>query len=126
MSNKENLLFTADHLWLKPLGNEYTLGVTEEGADELGMVVFVELPQIGTELKVNDGAGSLESVKTVAPILSPISGTIVAVNNALEDDPQFVNKASYGLGWIMKIKASEPFESREFISRDEYKSLLKG
>ncbi|MCG2715765.1 MAG: glycine cleavage system protein GcvH [Candidatus Marinimicrobia bacterium] len=119
-----NLKYTNDHEWALVDGDVATIGVTEYAAGELGDVVYVELPSIGDTALKGDSIGTIEAVKTVADIYSPVSGEVVEVNEALADTSELVNKDPYGEGWIVKIKLSDPSELDDLLSPEDYKKLV--
>ncbi len=97
-------LYSKDHEWIKIDGEVGTLGITEYAQDELGEVVFVELPEVGQSYDAAEEIGTIESVKAVAEVFSPVAGEIVEVNEALEDKPELVNEGPHEGGWLVKIK----------------------
>lgn len=119
-----NLKYTNDHEWALVDGDVATIGITEYAAGELGDVVYVELPSIGDTALKGDSIGTIEAVKTVADIYSPVSGEVVEVNEALADTSELVNKDPYGEGWIVKIKLSDPSELDDLLSPEDYKKLV--
>ncbi len=107
MSNiPADLKYTDEHEWIRQEGDLTTIGITDFAQDQLTDVVFVELPEVGRQVKVGDPVAVLESVKSVADVLAPLDGEVVEVNGELEDHPERVNDDAYGEGWIYKIKAS--------------------
>lgn len=119
-----NLKYTNDHEWALVDGDVATIGITEYAAGELGDVVYVELPSIGDTALKGDSIGTIEALKTVADIYSPVSGEVVEVNEALADTSELVNKDPYGEGWIVKIKLSDPSELDGLLSPEDYKKLV--
>ncbi|MBL7067740.1 MAG: glycine cleavage system protein GcvH [Candidatus Marinimicrobia bacterium] len=119
-----NLKYTNDHEWALIDGDVATIGITEYAAGELGDVVYVELPSIGDTATKGDSIGTIEAVKTVADIYSPVSGEVVEVNEALADTSELVNKDPYGEGWIVKIKLSDASELDDLLSPEDYKKLI--
>ncbi len=108
MSSPEALKYTKEHEWARLEDDgSLTVGITEHAQDSLGDVVFVELPEVGDELDEEDKFGVVESVKTVSDLFSPCAGTIAAVNEALEDQPELVNSAPYGDGWMVRITLAD-------------------
>jgi len=103
----ENLLYTKSHEWAKIDGEEAVIGITQFAQEQLGDLTFVELPEEGQEITAGEEMGTVESVKAASEIYAPISGKVIAVNTALEDAPEMVNKAPYTDGWLIKIKISE-------------------
>ncbi len=119
-----NLKYTNNHEWALVVGDVATIGITEYAAGELGDVVYVELPSVGDTAVKGDSIGTIEAVKTVADIYSPVSGEVVEVNEALADTSELVNKDPYGEGWIVKIKLSDPAELDGLLSSEDYKKLV--
>src|SRR3990172_3990453 len=103
MKFPDNLKYTKEHEWARLKGKTVTVGITDYAQDQLGDIVFVELPAEGDEVAADETFGVIESVKTVSDLYSPASGEVTAVNNALEDRPELVNQDPYGEGWIMKV-----------------------
>jgi glycine cleavage system H protein len=120
----ETLKYTKDHEWVKIEGDVVTIGVTDYAQGELGDVVFVELPEVGDTVEREETFGSIEAVKAVADIFSPVSGEALEINPALEDDPEIVNKDPYGEGWMLKIKLSDHSELEELMDSAAYRDLI--
>lgn len=119
----KDLLYSKEHEWARVEGDIVTVGVTHFAQDELGEVVFVELPEAGGSFAAHAEIGTIESVKAVAEVYTPISGEVVEVNSALADSPQLVNDDPHGSGWLIKLKASEPTELEAMMSADEYEAF---
>ena len=124
MNVPENLKYTNDHEWALVEEDVATVGITEYAAGELGDVVYVELPEVGATGAKGDSIGTIEAVKTVADIYSPLSGEIIEVNGALNDNSELINKDPFGEGWIVKIKLSDSSELSELLSHEDYKKLV--
>lgn len=121
MSNTPaELKYAASHEWARLDGDVVTVGISDHAQDALGDLVFVELPDIGTQVAAGDEAGVVESVKAASDIYAPVSGEIVAVNEALVDAPEIVNGDPYGDGWLYKIKVSDASELDKLLSADAY------
>ncbi len=120
----QDLKFTKSHEYVRLAGDEATIGITKYAAEQLGDVVFVELPEVGRTLEKGESFGVIESVKAVSDLYSPLSGTVTAVNEALNDDPAAINEDSYGNGWILKIKPSNQAELDEILSPEQYQALV--
>jgi len=122
MSNvPSELKYVSSHEWIRDEGDGVvTIGITDYAQDSLGDVVFVETPDIGAEVSAGDDAGVVESVKAASDIYAPLSGTVVAVNEDLEDAPEYVNSDPYGDGWFFKLKISDPGELEDLLSAEEY------
>ena len=125
MYPKENL-YSKEHEWLKVDGDVGILGITQFAQDELGEVVFVDLPEVGQSFAEGDEIGSVESVKAVADVYTPVSGEIVEVNSALEDTPEVVNEEPHGGGWFVKMRLSNPGELDELMSAEQYQEFVAG
>jgi glycine cleavage system H protein len=124
MNFPENLKYTKDHEWILVDGNTGTIGITEHAQGELGDVVFVEVPASGKSLKQGESFGTIEAVKAVSDLFSPVSGSVVEVNKALAATPELVNKDPYGEGWMVKIKISNPSELSTLLNAAAYKALV--
>ncbi len=123
MNMPDHLLYTEEHEWANYNNDEVTVGITDYAQSQLGDVIFVELPEVGEEISAGDTFGEIEAVKTVSELYAPISGTITAVNEDLEDSPETVNSDPYGDGWLVKISPSNPEEKDElmnFLSYEEF------
>ena len=127
LSLPEDVRYTEDHEWAKRLGGErFRVGITDYAQDQLGDIVFVEVPEVGSTFAKGEEFGTLESVKAVAQVYLPVSGEIVVVNETLEESPQLVNQAPYGEGWIVEVTATNPSEWDGLMARDAYLEMLKG
>jgi glycine cleavage system H protein len=124
MTFPENLKYTKDHEWIRVDGDTGTVGITDYAQGELGDVVFVELPAVGKTLKAHDTFGTIEAVKAVSDLYSPVSGSVVEINTALEKTPELVNKDPYNAGWMIKIKISHPAELNDLLDAAGYKKLV--
>jgi glycine cleavage system H protein len=122
MSNIPNeLKYVASHEWIREEGEGVvTIGITEHAQDLLGDVVFVELPEVGDTVSAGDDAGVVESVKAASDVYAPLSGEVVAINEALEDSPELVNSDPYGDGWFFKLKLSDTAELDDLLDADGY------
>lgn len=120
MNVPAELKYTKDHEWIKKEGDVVTIGITEYAQGELGDVVFVELPEVDDNFSAEDTFGTIEAVKAVADLFSPVSGDVVEINEVLADQPDTVNSDPYGDGWIVKIKMSDASEWDGLMSADEY------
>ncbi|HTY00130.1 MAG TPA: glycine cleavage system protein GcvH [Bacteroidota bacterium] len=124
MNFPETLKYTKDHEWLLVNGDTGTVGITDHAQGELGDVVFVELPAVGKALKQHESFGTIEAVKAVSDLFSPVSGTVVEINTGLQANPELVNKDPYGKGWMLKIKIADPKEITALLSVADYKALV--
>jgi len=124
MEFPEGLLYTESHEWVKDEGDQVTIGLTDYAQSQLKDVVYVELPEMGSEFQKGESIGVIESVKTVADVFSPITGKVVETNLALKDHPEFVNVEPYGKGWIIKMEAQDKKELRGLLSSKAYQNFL--
>ncbi len=124
MNIPSNLQYTKDHEWAKIENGVATIGITDFAQGELGDIVFVELPEVGKSFNAGDAFGTIEAVKTVTDLFSPISGKIVAINEGLDNDPGKVNSDPYGDGWLVKIRLSDPDEKDGLISSIAYEEII--
>jgi glycine cleavage system H protein len=122
----EDVRFTDEHEWARQEGDHVKVGISDYAQDQLGDIVFVELPETGSVLNRGEEFGTVESVKTVSEIYMPIGGQIIAVNEELADHPEYVNTDPYGKGWMIEIKPSDPEEMKMLLDRDAYLKLLEG
>ena len=125
MSFPSELKYSKDHEWVRVDGSKAVIGITAHAAEALGDVVFVELPEVDDSVAANDAFGSVESVKAVSDIFSPVSGKIVAINEALLDSPELVNSDPYGEGWMIEVEMDDPAELDELMSAGDYEAFLK-
>ena len=120
----EDLQYTEDHEWVKIENEIATIGITDYAQGELGDIIFIELPQPGDAVEEKDSIGTIEAVKTVADIYSPMQGEIYEVNPILEDEPECVNTDPYARGWIIKL-TNFTNDTANFLTADEYKNLIQ-
>ena len=116
--------YTKDHEWIRVEGQDATVGITPYAAEQLGDVVFVELPEVGKTFNKGDEIAVVESVKAASEIYAPASGKVTAVNNALEDEPAKVNEAPEGEGWFLKLELSDPSEVEALMDADAYQKHI--
>ncbi|MEX0593316.1 MAG: glycine cleavage system protein GcvH [Balneolaceae bacterium] len=125
MNIPENLRYTDEHEWIEDLGDGTArIGITDFAQGELGDIVFVELEEPGFVLERNEPFGTIEAVKTVSELFSPIDGEILEWNLKLEDDPELVNQDPYGDGWLVKIKYKDPAQIQSLLSADDYSERI--
>lgn len=125
MSNTPvNLKFTKTHEWINPQEQDMIVGITDHAQQLLGDMVFVDLPDIGKEVKAGDELGVVESVKAASDFYAPLSGVVVAVNPLVHENPALVNQAPYGEGWLVKIKANNAQELNALLTLDEYQAEI--
>ncbi|HLK25731.1 MAG TPA: glycine cleavage system protein GcvH [Caulobacteraceae bacterium] len=117
--------FTKEHEWIEVDGDVATIGVTAYAAEQLGDVVFVELPEIGKAVKVGDGLAVVESVKAASDVYAPVAGEVIAVNAALEKEPETVNAEPEAAGWFAKMKLSDPSAVDQLMDRSAYEAFLQ-
>ena len=125
MEIPENLLYTQEHEWIRLDGQDAVIGITQFAQDQLGDIVFVELPEVGTLIEQESPFGVVESVKTVSDLFMPVSGEILEFNSSLEDNPELVNTNPYDKGWIVKIKIKDFVQLDSLMNEEEYLSLIK-
>lgn len=118
------LRYTEDHEWLRSDGAEAVVGITAHAADELGDVVFVELPAIGRHMAAREVFGVIESVKTASDLYCPVAGEIVAVNDALTGSPELVNSDPHGDGWMIRLRPDDPAEAEALLDADAYRAHI--
>ena len=116
--------YTQDHEWIQIEGDVGTVGITDHAANELGDIVYVDLPDAGAEFSAGDAVGSIESVKAVADLYIPVSGEIVEINEAFEGDPSLVNSSPLDDGWLFKVKLADPAELQTLLDAAAYEDLL--
>ena len=116
--------YSKDHEWVSVEGTRATIGVTQFAQEELGEVVFVEVPDPGQTFKAHDEIGSVESVKAVAEVYTPVSGEVIEINEALADRPELINEDPHGEGWIVKFELSSEEELEELMSAEEYETFV--
>lgn len=121
----DDVFYTEDHEWAKADGDVVVIGISDYAQDQLGDIVFVELPEVGDSFEAGDEFGTLESVKAVSELYIPIGGEVVTVNEALNDTPELVNEDPYG-AWIAKVKPSDSNEVKGLLNRDAYLKILQG
>jgi glycine cleavage system H protein len=121
---KAGLKYTKEHEWIKLEGDTATVGITDYAQGELGDVVFVELPKVGTSVVQMRPFGTIEAVKAVSELFSPVTGEVVTVNSALEADATVINKDPYGEGWLIKIKVKNPKELDSLLTAEKYREMV--
>ena len=121
MNIPEDLRYTKSHEWVRIEGDTATIGITDHAQDELGDVVFVELPEEGDTFDAGESFGTVESVKAVSDLYTPVGGEVVEVNSALEDAPENINEDPYGEGWIVKLRTTD---EADLLSSEEYEKVV--
>ncbi|MFZ1985715.1 MAG: glycine cleavage system protein GcvH [Desulfatitalea sp.] len=122
----DDIRYSSDHEWARPEKDLFVVGISDYAQDQLGDVVFVELPAKGSKIKKGTDFGSVESVKAVSELFMPLGGEVVAVNNQLEGSPELVNTEPYSGGWMIKIQPGDPGEYQQLMDRKAYLTTLKG
>lgn len=120
-----DIIYYPDHTWVKIKEHQVLVGITDYAQNQLGEMIFVELPSVDDEFKQGDVFGQAESAKTVSPLYMPISGRVVAVNNQVEDDPELLNQDPYEAGWLLLIEPEDLNEMNQLLSKDAYCKSLK-
>lgn len=122
----ENLRYSSEHEWVQEIdGNVVRIGITDYAVSSLGDIVYVSMAQVGEEVARDDAAGQIDSPKASADVYAPVSGIVVAVNEALEDSPELVNEDCYGKGWLLEIEMSNPEDLSHLMDAEGYKSLVE-
>jgi glycine cleavage system H protein len=123
--NPEDLLYTAEHEWVRELGEgSVRVGITDFAQDSLGDIVYVQLPDVGSEVAGGEAMGELESTKSVSDLFAPLSGTVTAHNEALEGSPELCNTDPYGDGWIVELQLSDPSQLDQLLSAKDYQATV--
>jgi glycine cleavage system H protein len=124
VSAPTDLRYTRDHEWVRVAGDEATVGITQYAADQLGDIVFVELPDTGRDLEEAKAFGVVESVKAVSDLFAPISGAVTSINDDLASKPELVNSDPYGAGWMIKITVADPSQIDDLLDGPAYDDLV--
>jgi len=125
MNLPEELKYTKDHEWTRVNNDEVIVGITDYAQSELGDIVYLELPEVGSNVSRGESFGTIEAVKAVSDLFAPLSGEITAVNNQLNDSPEVINSDPYGDGWMIKIKLENQDELSELLTSAEYQKLIE-
>jgi len=125
MSIPNELKYTKEHEWVVIDNNVATIGITDHAQGQLGDIVFVELPELESNINQDDTFGVVEAVKTVADLFAPVSGKIVEINNELEESPDLINSDPYGSGWIIKVSVDSLNEYNNLLSNEDYKEFIE-
>jgi len=120
----ENFRYTKEHEWVAAVGDAGTIGITDHAQQELGDIVYVDLPKVGTHIEQGRSLGSVESVKAVSDVYSPVSGEVTEINQTLAEKPETLNSDPHGAAWLVKIKLSAPAELAGLISAAEYEAYI--
>ena len=124
MEIPEGLKYSKEHEWVVTEDSSATIGITDYAQDQLGEVVYIELPAVGDKISKDDPFGVVESVKAVSDIYAPVSGVVVEINQELPESPEMINEDPYGDGWLVKVKVSDPSELDDLLDNDEYEELV--
>lgn len=122
----EKIMYTKEHEWVVVKGNIVRVGISDYAQNELGDVVFVDLPELGDVVEEGEGFAVVESVKAVSDVYAPVSGEIVAVNEELEDSPELINESPHDRGWIVEIRVDGVAQTGDLMNQQEYETFLKG
>ncbi|WP_370949266.1 glycine cleavage system protein GcvH [Amycolatopsis sp. cg5] len=125
MTTPEELRYTEEHEWVATRGETVRVGITEYAQDQLGDVVFVDLPEVGRQVSAGDAFGEVESTKSVSELFAPLDGEIVAVNDGVADQPELINSDPYGEGWLIEIKLDDPTSVDSLLEAEAYQALTK-
>ena len=125
MNIPENLLYTAEHEWISYKSSDVIVGITDYAQSQLGDIIFVELPEVGTSIKLGEVFGEIEAVKTVSELYAPISGIVLSINEKLEDNPEKVNLSPYNEGWLIKISPEIPKEKESLLTNISYQKSIE-
>lgn len=124
MNTPNELRYSQEHEWVKVEGDKVRIGITDFAQSELGDIVFVELPEVGDEVEANEPFGSVESVKTVSELYAPISGKVVAINEDLDDSPEFVNESPYEKAWMIVIEPTDSSQIEKLMTAEQYEEMI--
>jgi glycine cleavage system H protein len=124
MSYPNNFKYTKEHEWVSVEGGTGTVGITDHAQDELGDIVFVNLPKVGSKTEKGHSFGSVESVKAVSDLYSPVSGEVIAINDLLSTTPEKLNEDPHGAAWLIKLKLSAPAEINDLLSAGDYQKYI--
>ena len=125
MNTPEHLFYTKEHEWANFKDNEVIIGITDYAQSQLGDIIFIEFPEIGDQVNAGDSFGEVEAVKTVSELYAPVTGTVLEVNENLEDSADLVNSDPYGDGWLIKIKPTNLNEKGDLMKSAAYKELIR-
>lgn len=123
--NPDDIKYHRDHSWVRIEGKRATIGISDFAQQQLGDIVYVDLPEVDTEVDADSELSEIESTKATSPVVSPITGTVVEVNEDLADSPEIINEDPYGNGWLVVVEMSDPTEAGDLMSKSEYEKFLK-
>ena len=124
MTIPEKLLYTKEHEWVKKEEGQVTIGITDFAQSQLGDIIFLELPEVGQKIVSGEPFGEIEAVKTVSELYAPINGTVIEINEDLEDNPDNINQNCYGSGWIIKVELDEALDKDNLLNHKDYGSMI--
>ena len=124
MTIPEKLLYTKEHEWVKKEDGQVTIGITDFAQSQLGDIIFLELPEVGQKIVSGEPFGEIEAVKTVSELYAPINGTVIEINEDLEDNPDNINQDCYGSGWIIKVELDVALDKDNLLNHKDYGSMI--
>lgn len=124
MTIPEKLLYTKEHEWVKKEDGQVTIGITDFAQSQLGDIIFLELPELGQKIVSGEPFGEIEAVKTVSELFAPINGTVIEINEDLEDNPDNINQDCYGSGWIIKVELDGAIDKDNLLNHKDYGSMI--
>ena len=123
--NPDDIKYHRDHSWVRIEGKRATIGISDFAQEQLGDIVYVDLPEVDTEVDADSELSEIESTKATSPVVSPITGTVVEINEDLADSPEIINEDPYGNGWLVVVEMTDPTEVGDLMSKSEYEKFLK-
>lgn len=123
--NPEDVKYHREHAWVRVEGKKATIGITDYAQQQLGDIVYVDLPEVDTEVDADSELSEIESTKATSPVISPVTGTVIEVNEDLADSPEIINEDPYGNGWLVVIEMSDPAEINDLMGKADYEKFLK-
>lgn len=126
MNFPQNLKYTNEHEWIRVEGDVAYVGITDYAQEQLGDIVFVDIPTVGETLEANETFGTIEVVKTISDLFLPVAGEVLEQNESLEDNPELVNKDPYGEGWLIKMKPADTKDTDNLLDAEAYKAMVNG
>ncbi len=123
--NPDDIKYHREHAWVRVEGKRATIGITDYAQQQMGDIVYVDLPESDTEIDADSELSEIESTKATSPVISPVSGTVVEVNEDLADSPEIINEDPYGNGWLVTLEMNDPSELNDLMSKSEYERFLK-
>ena len=123
--NPDDIKYHREHTWVRTEGKQATIGITDYAQQQMGDIVYVDLPEAETEIDADSELSEIESTKATSPVVSPVSGTVLEVNEDLADSPEIINEDPYGNGWLAVLDMSDPSELNDLMTKSEYEKFLK-